>query len=177
MSVLIGDTDVQALVAKIKGSDLDARAGAINEAAPLGAPAIAPLAGVAGGGDRGAAKAAREAIQRVAYYATRPGAGEDERAVAAELLKLIGTGRSRAVRAEAIRLVGILGGPDAATPLQRLLFDPDVREEARLALIRLPGPTADAALHLAMRTAPEDFRPALDLALQQRRRRAAGEGK
>src|SRR5437868_6527606 len=130
MSVLIGDTDVQALVAKIKGSDLDARAGAINEAAPLGAPAIAPLAGVAGGGDRGAgraiqladaagsdrgaAKASREAIQRVAYYATRPGAGEDERAVTAELLKLIGTGRSRAVRAEAIRLVGILGGPDAA---------------------------------------------------------------
>lgn len=49
-----------------------------------------------------------------------------------------------------------------------LLTNAEVREDARCALLRLPGPRPTAALRAAFRTAPEDFKYALADSLRQR---------
>lgn len=57
--------------------------------------------------------------------------------------------------------------------IARLLDDVPVREAARCALERMPGAKAIRALEQAIRSAPEEFRPALANSLRVRGRTIA----
>ena len=59
-------------------------------------------------------------------------------------------------------------GLPTAGPMAALLADEEAREDARAALMRLPGNRATAALRAAFRAAPEPFKYALADALRKR---------
>jgi hypothetical protein len=67
-----------------------------------------------------------------------------------------------------------IGGDDAVAPMAALLTDKDVREDARCALMRLPGRKATAALKSAFDRAPEEFKFALAESLRARGEKVNG---
>lgn len=164
---------VEALLSRITGADNAARAAAILQAGTQGARAVAPLAGALVHPERNVARAASAALERVALHAGRPGAAGEARAVSTELVRLLPPEQPRPVRLAAIRALALVGGAEAAPPLARLLGDPDLREEARQALEKIPDRAAERELRQALRTVPEAFRPALEQSLRKRRARPA----
>lgn len=154
---------------QIQSSDADVRYAAWRAAGPQGAAAILPLADLMDGEDKGVAKAAKGALETIVHYAGRPGAQPEAQAVAVELLQVATSDRSRPTRAEALNWLGFVGDEAVVPGLAKLLEDPEVREDARLALERIPGPESRRALRKALRTAPEDFRPNLEQSLYNRR--------
>ena len=160
--------DVNDLTTKLKSGDPTVRYAAWSGAGPAGAPAVVPVGDLLGSADRGTAKAAKGALEAIAYYSTRPGAGKEAEAVSRELLILAGPGRPITVRAEAIHLLGFTAGPRAVPGLARLLSDPDVRDEARLALEQIPGRASFDALRRAVYSAAPEFQPALQQSIQSR---------
>jgi hypothetical protein len=61
-----------------------------------------------------------------------------------------------------------IAAEDAAGPVAALLGDPDLHEDARMALERLPGRAATAALQAALDTASVADQPALAHSLRVR---------
>lgn len=159
---------VRELLSQLQSSNLDLRWEAAVKAGPIGAEAVVPLEDLMGGEDRGVTKAATEALRRIAHYSARPGARKEAQAVARELLKLTDPKRPRFVRVEALYLLGCIGDEKVVPPLEKLLYDPQVREEARLALERIPGKSATNALRRALKKVPEDFRANLQQSLRHR---------
>lgn len=169
--------NVSQLINTIKTGNADARYAAWRAAGPAGAAAVAPLAELMASTDKGASRAATEALGRVAHYAARPTASPAERqSVVVELLRVASAPRPRTVRAEALHLLGFVGNGNMVPALARLLNDPEVREDARLALERIPGPQSQRALEDALRRAPADFRPNLQQSLANRRQTRASVG-
>lgn len=164
------DPAVASLLADIRHGDNAARQSAAVRAALVGTAAIVPLGLARGDGDLGAAKAASEAIQRIVHNASRPGAAEERQAAARQLVALTDARHPREVRADALRLLGIVGGPTEVVAIADLLHVPALREDARMALERIPAPSAEAALRNAARTVPADYRPAIAQSLRSRSR-------
>jgi hypothetical protein len=61
-----------------------------------------------------------------------------------------------------------IGSAAAVGAMARLLRDREARDDARMALQRIPGPEATQALQTALQTAREEFRPPLAEALRKR---------
>jgi HEAT repeat protein len=163
------DPTVGTLLANIKHGDASARAAAIRQATLVGTSAILPLAQVFGDDNRGAGKAAGEALKRIVHHAARPGAEREAKAAAESLIKLIDRVQPRKVRVTAIYLLGYIGKGDAVPPLAALLAEEDIREEARMALERIPDRAAEGALRRALRSVSADFRPNIEQSLRHRR--------
>jgi hypothetical protein len=161
------------LVARIKSPDDAVRGPAWQSAGPYGAPAVGPLAEVMTDPHFEIARSARRAIERIVRHAGRPGADAERRAVAAELVKLLGHA-SPNVRKHALWMLSEIGEAPAVEPMAALLADPEVREDARCALERIPGAAATAALKKAMATAPEAFKYALAHSLRVRGEKVEG---
>ncbi len=154
---------------KLKSPDADVHNQAARAAGPWGAAAITPVAEMMASPDKGVARAATQAMQHIAYYSTRPGASPLEtQRVSEELWKAASTPRPRMIRSQALNLLGLIGSGSIVPWLARLLNDPEVREDARLSLERIPGPQAQRALELALRQAPLDFQPNLRQSLYNR---------
>jgi hypothetical protein len=160
-------TVLRDMLSNLQHGDTAARYTAVKQATLVGTEAIPPLARVYAGSDPAAAKAASEALRRIAYHAGRPGAPAEAKAAAIQLQKLTGQEYPREVRAEAIRYLGYVGDKEAIPALIELLGDRDVREDARMALECIPGREADAALRTAARSMP-DYRVALEQSLKHR---------
>lgn len=161
--------DLERFLQQIASEDAETRYRAWRSAGPMGAAAIAPLADRMAGADRGVAKAAGEAIERIVHHAARPGARNEARAVSAALLQVAESNRARLVRADAIHWLGFVGDGRVVPGLAKLLADPALRDEARMALERIPGREATRALERARASAPADFRPHLEQSLRNRR--------
>ena len=159
---------IDELVAKISGKDEAARAEAWQNAGPLGAAAIKPLAPLMNEKDTEVRRAATRAAWRIVRQAGRPGAGQEAAAVSTELVGLLADGQPWAVRREAAWMLSEIAGDDAVDPLAKLLADNDLREHARAALQRIPGAKSLAALKAAMGTAPDDYKPALAESIRRR---------
>jgi hypothetical protein len=157
-----------AFLEKIRSSDGNVRLATWRAAGPMGAPAVAPLGDLMAGEDKGVAKAAKMALTAIVHHAARPGAAEEARAVAAELLKLSRSDRSVAMRREVVYLLGFIGSGPTVADLASLLGQADLRDEARMALERIPGSASLNALKKALKTAPADFRPALEQSIRNR---------
>lgn len=157
------------LIAAIKGDDEDARWAAADKAAEAGPAAIVPLAEVMAGPDPAAAKAAGVAMGRIVHASGRPGAGGAASQAADELVRLIGPDRPRNVRSEALRYLGFIGGTAQADAIAAQIADTDIREDARMALQRIPGQAAERALQKAKREGPLDYADAIDRSLSDRK--------
>lgn len=158
------------LMADIKSGDSAIRLRAVEQSVLIGAPLIVPLGVTLGGADPAAAKAALEALRRVAHHCARPRSGNERQTAARELTKLTGASFPRSVRREALHLLGLVGRAESVGAIAALLEDADVREDARLALERIPDAAAERAIRRAAEKAHGDFRSALDLSLSARKR-------
>jgi HEAT repeat protein len=122
---------------------------------------IAGLVARLGGNDFEAARSAQRALRQLVRHAGRPGAETERAATVQQLLPLADPTAPAAVRRETLRLLGEIGSDDAVPTLTGLLSDPALCEEARMALERIGGERAIDALQIALRRAPEGFRPAI----------------
>ena len=149
------------LIDNIQSEDDTVRAAARDNAGSVGAAAVLPLAKIAASGELEIARAANRAIQNVVYYAGRPGAEDEATAVAAELLKLLGDSQPLQLRRDVLWMTWQIAGEEAVDPVAALLANADLHEDARMALERLPGDKATAALQAALDVADEADKPAL----------------
>jgi hypothetical protein len=112
-----------------------------------GAAVIVGLGDLAAHSDNAIAKSAKQALGEITHYAARPGAGNEARAVAAQLLVVANdTARPRAVRAHALHLLGFVAGDAHVPALGRLLADHEIGQDARMALERIGSSAARRAL-------------------------------
>ena len=156
------------LLDRIKSSDVKVRGLAWQGAAPYGAAAVAPLAEVAvSHPDFEVVRAAKRALWKIVRHAGRPHAQAERKAVERELIKLLDRGDPN-VRREFVWMLSEIGGNASVSPLAALLHNKDLREDARAALQRIPGRSAVAALKAALKTVPEDYRPAVAVSLRAR---------
>ena len=156
------------LIERIQSKDDAVRAAARDQAGAVGAKAVLPLAKIAAGGELEMARAANRAIQNIVYHAGRPGAEKEANAVAAELLRLLGNSQPLQLRRDVLWMTWQIAGEEAAEPIAALLANPDLHEDARMALERLPGDRATAALQAALARAADDAKPALAHSLRVR---------
>ena len=164
---------VEKLLADLQSADAAVRGAAWQSAAPFGAPGVKPLAGVMAHPDFEIARAAKRALWKIVRHANRPEAGNERKGVQTELVTLL-PGTPDPVRREVVWMLSEIGDSLAVAPLAGLLPDSTLREDARCALERIPGTKARRALEQALRTGPEDFRPALANSLRVRGRSVEG---
>jgi len=162
------NTTIEEFLAQIRSSDAEARYKAWQSAGPMGAAAIQPLSDLAAGEDKLVALAANGAMEKIAHYAARPGTGNAAEAVSKELLKVADSPRPRMVRTNLLRLVGFIADSRSIPGLVQLLSDPEIREDARLALEKIPGNAATEAFKKAVKTVPADFQPNIRQSLSNR---------
>jgi hypothetical protein len=160
---------VEELVSRLKDADPNVRMGAARAAGPLGAAALPAMEPLMKGPEAGTAKAAHEALLQIVHYAARPGAQKEAQDVSAELTKWILNGTSLNSQREAVRRLEFIGDAKAVTVLERTLQVPELREDARLTLERIPDRAATQALERAQKTAPADFQPNIEQSLIHRK--------
>lgn len=146
------------------------RAAAIRDAWSLGAEGVAPLLEIVADTDGAAARAAREALERIVTHAARPGAEYEARAVSTALWEVARSTMRMPARRTAVHLLGVVGGESHCRQMAALFEVEELREDVRLALIRMPDSSADENLREARSRADGSFRTSLDQALLQRSR-------
>jgi len=164
---------VAELVTRIKSTDDKVRGPAWQGAGPAGAPAVKPLAAVMTDADFEISRSAKRALYRIVRHAGRPGAKREAKAVQTELIPLLKT-EAVLVRREVLWMLSEIGDDDAITSMAALLTDKEAREDARCALMRLPGRKATAALKSAFDSAPDEFKYALAESLRKRGEKVKG---
>jgi HEAT repeat protein len=165
---------VDELIAGIKSDSAEKRTEAWQSAGEVGAPAVKPLAEVMTDDDLEVARAAKRALWQIVRYTGRPRANKEKRAVEKELTGLLGRKQPVAVRREVLWMLSEIGGRNSMKPLARLLRNEDLREDARMALERIPGKRAVTTLKAAFEKAPEDFKPNIAQSLRKRGEEVAG---
>ena len=164
----MNELTLDVLIEQIQSADDGVRAAARNNAGAVGAKAVLPLAKIAASGELEIARAAQRAMQNVVYHAGRPGAADEAKAVAAELLKLLGDSQPVQLRRDVLWMTWQIAGEEAAEPVAALLSHKELGEDARMALERLPGEKATAALQAALAAAGDAAKPALAHSLRVR---------
>jgi HEAT repeat protein len=159
---------VDELLAGIKSDSPEKRTQAWQSASKVGAPAVKSLAKVMTGDNLEVARAAKRALWQIVRYTGRPGANQERRAVVVELKTLLGDDQPVAVRREVLWMLSEIGGRRDIEPIAGLMKNEDLREDARMALERMPNRRAVAALKAAFEAAPEDFKPNLTQSLRKR---------
>ncbi len=159
----------------IASDNHDARLAARQGAGPMGAPAVAPLAKLFVDPRQDVAVAARSAIETIVHHAGRPGGEKERPAMCAELEKLCAVEQPAEARREAVHLLGFIAGGGSVPAIAKLLddADPHVKENARLALERIPGEAAAAALAEALKRAGDERKPDLIYSLSKKGSAAA----
>jgi hypothetical protein len=161
--------NVDELIAKLKGKDEAARGEAWQGAAEAGAPAAKPLARLMAEGEMEVARAAKRALWKIVRHAGRPGADAERSALVKELVDLLESERPPGMHREALWMVSELAkGGEGIGAMAAFLASPRLREDARMALERVPGEESLSALQAALVAAPDDFRPALAQSLRAR---------
>ena len=159
---------VDELKAGILNSNANKRMEAWCAAGELGAAAVAPLADLTQHEDREVARAAERGLWTVVRHGGRPDAGEERAAIVAALLPLLAEGQPDSLRREAVWMVSEIGGDDAVPSLAILLESPALREDARMALERIPGDASVAAIQSALESADDVFKASLAQGLRAR---------
>jgi len=165
---------VDGLIAGIKSSSAEVRTEAWQSAGKAGAPAVKPLAKVMTDDDLEVARAAKRALWQIVRYTGRPGANLERRAVETELVGLLGDDQPVAVRREVLWMLSEIGARRSIEAIAGLLKNEDLREDARMALERIPNRRSLAALKAGFEAAPEDFKPNIAQSLRKRGEEVAG---
>jgi HEAT repeat protein len=131
--------EVDDLIAGIKSGSDKVRTEAWLNAGEAGASAVKPLAIVMTDNDLEVARAAKRALWEIVRHTGRPGANKERRTVETELTGLLGRDQALAVRREVLWMLSEIGARNAIKPIARLMRNEDLREDARMALERIPG--------------------------------------
>jgi len=165
---------VDELIAGIKSDSAEKRTEAWQNAGEVGAPAVKPLAKVMTDDNLEVARAAKRALWQIVRYTGRPKANKERRAVETELAELLGKDQPVAVQREVLWMLSEIGGRNSIKPIARLIRNEELREDARMALERIPGKRAVTTLEAAFEKAPEDFKPNIAQSLRKRGEEVAG---
>ena len=120
------------------------------------------------GGDRAAALTSKRELWSNVRRAGRPGAEKDKSAAVSELLGLLVTDSPLAARRELLWMLSEIGGDESVEPIAALLADSELRDDARMALQRIPGDKSLAALQGGLAAAPDDFKINIAQSLRSR---------
>lgn len=159
---------LEELLAALKSEDDTKRTEAWISAGLVGAPAVAPLAGLMLDAQPEVARAAKRALWQVARYSGRPGAEADKAAVIAALLAALAGERPDAVKREVMWMLSEIGGTESVAPLATLLSNAELREDARMCVERIPGTSSLDALKAAFDSVPQDFKVNIAESLRKR---------
>lgn len=159
---------LETLVSDIRGEDPVVRTQAWGRAHEVGAVAVAPLADLLTDPNAEVARAAKRGLWQIVRHSSRPGGESDRSAVEKELTGLLKPDVPAASLREFIWMISEIGTDGVVKPIGALLSRPDVRDDARMALERIPGAAALAELKSALDTAPEEFRPNIAHSLRVR---------
>jgi len=150
---------VTELVQSLRSDDANIRTGAWLRAGEVGAPAIAPLAGLMVQGELETSRAAKRGLWKIVRTAGAPGTPEQEkRGVVEGLVVLLKDKHEVAVRREVIWMLSEIADGKVSKSIGLLLTDEELREDARCALERIPGPESLAILRGALDEVPNDFK-------------------
>ena len=130
--------------------------------------AVKPLAKVMADEDVEVMRAGKRALWKIVRRAGRPRARDEKRAVAAELIGLLGDDQPTSVRREVLWMLSEIGGLKSIQPIADLLANKELREDARMVLQRIPGRKSLAALKAGLKAAPKDFKLNIAQSLRQR---------
>lgn len=165
---------VNELVAGVKNANDKVRTEAWLGAGKAGAAAVKPLAKVMTDGDFEIARAAKRALWQIVRHTGRPGANEEKRAVETELAGLLSDDQPASVRREVLWMLSEIAGRSSIKPVAGLLQNVELREDARMALERIPAKGAAAALKTGFEAAPENFKPNIAQSLRKRGQEVEG---
>ncbi len=160
---------LDSLLENIKSNRPDVRTAAWLGAGEVGAPALPPLAELVAGAEREVGRAALRAMWKIVRHVGHPAAPEAQKtAVVSGLLDLLSAGGSALVRRELLWMLSEIAGEESVDRIAPLLKNPDLREDARMVLDRIPGPKSLAALQTALRQTADDFKHNLAQSLRHR---------
>lgn len=149
---------IDELIKRIASDDDEVRTAAWLSAGDIGAPAVEPLAGLMTDTSMEIGRAAKRGLGRIVRHCGRPGADAERQAVSSELVGLLDK-QPAGVRREMLWMLSEIGGDDCVGSIASLLTDSELREDARMALERIPGDASLDALKTAFDGAPADFKP------------------
>jgi len=164
---------VNDLVRRLRSPDEQINGPACQAAVAYGAPAVRPLLALLAEPDFELSRRAKRALYAMVRYAGRPGANNEARDLEIELLGGLSTG-TNASRRHVLWLFSEIGSARAVPSISALLSVAELREDARCALMRIPGRRSTRALRAAFAAAPEDFKYALADSLRQRGEKVDG---
>jgi len=159
---------VDDLIAKIRDDSDIVRTDAWRSAGEVGAPAVGPLADVMADGSMEVARAATRGLWQIVRHCGRPGAESECQAVCAGLNALLMEELPVSVQREVLWMLSEIGGDTSVAPIASLLSTNELREDARMALERIPGDASLHALESALEIAPDDFKINIAQSLRQR---------
>ena len=162
------------LMSGIRDDDASVRTKAWQSADKVGAPAVKPLARVMTNKDLEVARAAKRGLWKIVRHVGRPKSGNKKRAVIGKLVELLGDDQPVPVRREVLWMLSEIGDRNAIEPMAALLSNEELREDARMALQRIPTKAALAALRAALKAAPDDFKLNIAQSLRQRGAKVRG---
>ncbi|MDW8291390.1 MAG: hypothetical protein RMM06_11765, partial [Armatimonadota bacterium] len=163
--------NLEQTIQKLQSTDENARRQAVEEVVPFGARAIPSLMTIIEdpNAEPGAMMSAQTALERVVFQSTRPGASAERLAVEKALLARLQKPAPEHLQRLLLRLLAVVGTAQSVPTLQNLLNNRQWREPARMALERIPGKEATAALERAFAQATEPaWKGALLMALGER---------
>ncbi|MHC4622787.1 MAG: HEAT repeat domain-containing protein [Planctomycetota bacterium] len=172
----IEDEMVNEIITRIrKGSD-EVRTEAWQSACEMGAGVVKPLAGLMADEGLEVARAAKRGLWKVVRHAGRPAAEDERKAVVEELVRVLREEPVIPIRREVLWMLSEIGGAESVGPIAVVLSNEDLREDARMALERIPGKKSIAALEAALKAAPEDFKLNIAQSLRARGVKVRGHG-
>ncbi len=159
---------LEQLIDHVQSAEESERLKALDGAKTAGPQAVEPLAKAMAGGRPEVERAATRALWNLVHAQGAPGA-EYRRETGAKLLGLLGAEPATQVRREALWMVSELCETrQAVRTVASLLEHPELKEDVRLVLERLPGKPAVAALKAAFVSADDEFKFALAASLRKR---------
>lgn len=159
---------VDDLIAGLKDKNDNVRAEALGSAARAGAPAVKPLAKVIADKDIEVSRAGKRALWKIVRHVGRPGADKEKQVVIVRLRELLGDEQPPSVRREVLWMLSEICGSESVNDIAALLPVEGIREDARMALERIPGSESLDALKQEMRVGADDFK--LNIAQSLRKR-------
>jgi hypothetical protein len=109
------------------------------------------------GDDHAATLTSKRELWSIVRRAGRPGASKEKSAVVSQLIVLLAKDGPSA-RRELLWMLSEIGGDESVGPIAALLLDRELRDDARMALQRIPGGKSLAALEGGLAAAPNDFK-------------------
>lgn len=163
-------TEVRTLLPQLGAEDEAVRYAAKARLIEVGAAAVPALLEAVGGADARVGAAARDALL---WIAPRWAGTAQRNAIQETLVQFSQAGQPSEVRALAARMLGLVGDARAAPALEAMLSDAAVREEARRALMQIPGPEVTQVLVQMLARVEPEFQEAILDALGARKDKAA----